>query len=156
MGMENYIFAESAERIEQARKLILEYADSLGCSPCLENIDQELHRFPEPFAPPAGRLILALARERPVGVVGVKRIGPDCCEMARLYVRPRFRGKGYGKGLALKGMAAAKEAGYRVIRLYTLPSMTTALAMYRRIGFGEISPYTDHPLAEAVYMEYEF
>jgi ribosomal protein S18 acetylase RimI-like enzyme len=156
MDMGNYIFAESAESIGQARKLILEYADSLGCSPCLVNIEQEMRRFPEPFAPPAGRLVLAIDHDRPAGVVGVKRIAADSCEMARLYVRPRFRGKGYGKGLALTGMAAAGEAGYRVIRLYTLPSMTTALTMYRKIGFVEISPYSDHPIAEAVYLEYEF
>ncbi len=154
--MGNYIFAETAERISQSRKLIVEYAKSLGCSPCLENIEQELRGFPEPFAPPSGRLILAIDNGQPVGVVGLKKIKEDICEMARLYVRPECRGEGYGKGLALQSMKAAKDAGYRTIRLYTLPTMITALSMYRKIGFAEIAPYADHPIEDAVYMEYQF
>lgn len=154
--MGNYIFAETTGSISQARELIAEYAESLGCSPCLEDIEQELRGFPEPFAPPAGRLVLAIDNGRPAGVVGLKKIEEDIGEMARLYVRPEYRGKGYGKGLALQSMAAAEEAGYRAIRLYTLPTMATALAMYRKIGFAEIAPYTDHPIKDAVYMEYQF
>lgn len=154
--MGTYIFAETTERISQARKLIVEYAESLGCSPCLENIEQELRSLPEPFAPPTGRLILAIDDDQPAGVVGLKKIRGDIAEMARLYVRPQWRGKGYGKGLALHCIASAKEAGYRAIRLYTLPSMATALTIYRKIGFTEIAPYTDHPSADAVYMECQF
>lgn len=131
--MGNYIFAETAERISQSRELIVEYAESLGCSPCLENIEQELRGFPEPFAPPSGRLILAIDNGQPAGVVGLKKIKEDICEMARLYVRPECRGEGYGKGLAFQSMEAAKDAGCRAIMLYTLPTMTTALSMYRTV-----------------------
>ena len=88
--MGRYIIADNAERISEARKLIQEYAKSLGCSPCLENIEQEMKRFPEPFAPPSGRLILATDNGLPVGVVGLKKIEETISEMARLYVRPDY------------------------------------------------------------------
>lgn len=154
--MGKYIFAETAEQLEEARKLILEYAESLGCSPCLANIDQEMKNFPGPFAPPSGRLILAKENNEAAGVIGVKKVDDSTCEMARLFVRPKFQGKGFGKGLAAKSLLAARELGYNAARLYTLPSMATALAMYRRMGFLEISPYTDHPIEGAVYMEFKF
>lgn len=145
--------AETAPAITAARELIVEYAESLGCSPCLRHIDHELAHFPHPFAPPGGRLILAMVGTEAAGVVGVKRIDPAVCEMARLYVRPKFRGMGLGKALALECLRAGDELGYRKVRLYTLPAMGIALAMYGKMGFVEIDPYTEHPVDGAVYLE---
>jgi len=154
--MSDYVFAESRDRTDQSRELILEYARSLGCSPCLENIEQEMLSFPVPFAPPSGRLIVAIDNGRPAGVVGLKKVADNIGEMARLYVRPAYREKGHGKGLATRCLEAAEGAGYRAVRLYTLPTMETALAMYRKMGFREILPYTAHSIKGAVYMEYRF
>lgn len=153
--MAEYIVAETTKRISQARELIVEYAESLGCSPCLANIEQELQGFPKPFVAPSGRLILAIDDGRPVGVVGLKKVAADICEMARLYVQPGARGRGHGRGLVRQCLAAGQDLGYRAMRLYTLPTMTTALAMYRKTGFGEIPPYTDQPIVGAVYLEYQ-
>jgi ribosomal protein S18 acetylase RimI-like enzyme len=47
----------------------------------------------------------------------------------------------------------ARHAGYRQMRLDTLPSMATALALYRRLGFREIAPYYKNPVEGAVFLE---
>jgi ribosomal protein S18 acetylase RimI-like enzyme len=49
----------------------------------------------------------------------------------------------------------SRAAGYRRVRLDTLPSMVGAQQLYRNLGFREIGPYGDNPLAEAVYLELE-
>jgi ribosomal protein S18 acetylase RimI-like enzyme len=73
--------------------------------------------------------------------------------MKRLYVRPRFQGRGLGKGLAETVVAAARESGDRALRLDTLASMAAAVAIYRAMGFREIEPYTLNPVPGALYLE---
>jgi putative acetyltransferase len=41
------------------------------------------------------------------------------------------------------------------MRLDSLPSMQTGLALYRRLGFREIAPYTINPVPGAVFLELE-
>ena len=74
--------------------------------------------------------------------------------MKRLYLRPQFRGKGLGRVLVDRIIAEARQMGYQRMRLDTVePVMRDAVAMYRKIGFREIPPYCDNPIAGALYME---
>jgi putative acetyltransferase len=152
----SFVQAESAPQIAQARELFLEYAQSLGFSLCFQNFDQELARLPGDYAPPTGRLLLAEQQGQLAGCVALHRLGSDICEMKRLYLRPSFRGRGLGRGLADRIIAEAREIGYSRMRLDTVePVMKDAVAMYRKIGFQEIAPYCTNPIAGALYLELE-
>ena len=146
--------AESAAEIAQARELFLEYAQSLGFSLCFQNFDQELANLPGDFAPPGGRLLLAEFEGQVAGCVALHKLEKEVCEMKRLYLRSQFRGKGLGRAIAGRIIAEARQIGYQRMRLDTVePVMRDAVAMYRRIGFREISPYCKNPIAGALYME---
>src|ERR1041384_6343321 len=93
--------AESVEQISQARELLLEYAAATGLNLCFQNFDEELASLPGKYAPPDGRLILAIDETGVAGCVGLRRLDEETCEMKRLYVRPAARGTGAGKTLAL-------------------------------------------------------
>jgi putative acetyltransferase len=74
--------------------------------------------------------------------------------MKRLYVRPQFRGQGLGRKLAEQLISEALQIGYTQMRLDTVePLMQDAVAMYRRLGFQEIAPYCENPIAGTLYME---
>lgn len=146
--------AESPEQIAAIRELFLEYAQSLGFSLCFQSFDQELAALPGDYAPPHGRLLLVTHQTQPAGCVALHQLGPEICEMKRLYVRPQFRGKGLGRDLAKRIITEARQLGYKKLRLDTVePVMKTAVAMYRQLGFREVPPYRQNPIAGALYME---
>ena len=148
--------AESAAHIAAIRELFLEYAKSLGFSLCFQSFDQELAALPGDYAPPDGRLLLATSSGQPAGCVALHKLAPEICEMKRLYVRPQYRGKGLGRQLAEKIIVEARQLGYKKLRLDTVePTMKTAVAMYRQLGFRDIPPYRDNPISGALYMELE-
>ena len=59
----------------------------------------------------------------------------DEAEMHLLAVLPEHRGKGVGQRLVEAAKAAAKQAGYRRMVLWTQPSMEAAQKLYLRSGF---------------------
>jgi ribosomal protein S18 acetylase RimI-like enzyme len=148
--------AERPQQVEEARKLFLEYAGSLGFSLCFQNFDQELASLPGDYAPPHGRLLLIECDGAVAGCVALHRLENDVCEMKRLYVRPQFRGRGLGRRLAEAVIAEARGIGYARMWLDTVePVMKAAVAMYRGLGFREIAAYRENPMPGTLYMELE-
>jgi ribosomal protein S18 acetylase RimI-like enzyme len=135
------------------RRLFEEYAASLDTDLCFQCFAEELAGLPGDYAPPQGRLLLALQNGQTAGCIALRPLEPGICEMKRLYVRPAFRAHGVGRILVDRAMQAARKAGYERMRLDTLPSMRSAQALYRRLGFQEIAPYYDNPVAGAVFLE---
>jgi ribosomal protein S18 acetylase RimI-like enzyme len=145
--------ATSAEDIREVRELFEEYAGSLGFSLCFQGFDQELAGLPGAYAPPTGRLLLARVDGVTAGCVGLRQIGERVCEMKRLFVRPSHHGTGLGWRLATAVIDEARRAGYRVMRLDTLPSMKAAIGLYQSLGFRDTVPYTHNPIEGARFME---
>jgi putative acetyltransferase len=75
--------------------------------------------------------------------------------MKRLYVKPDFRGLGLGRLLTETVLTAAVERGYRRICLDTLPSMISAIELYRRLGFVEVESYCHNPVPGAMFFAKE-
>jgi GNAT superfamily N-acetyltransferase len=134
--------ADGPEDMAEIRTLFREYADFLDFSLCFQDFERELAELPGFYAPPAGRLWLArvIGNEgrAVVGCVGLRPYGEGKCEMKRLYLRQEARGLGLGRRLAELTVTAADDIGYRIMRLDTVPKLTTAIALYRDMGFVEV------------------
>jgi GNAT superfamily N-acetyltransferase len=148
--------ARSEAQLAQARALFREYSEALpGINLCFQNFESELKELPGAYAPPGGRLLLAVDDESEIaGCVALRRLGAETCEMKRLYVRPAFRGRSIGRELAQGAITEAREIGYRRMRLDTLPGvMDDAIMLYLTLGFRETEPYYYNPVEGAVFME---
>jgi ribosomal protein S18 acetylase RimI-like enzyme len=145
--------ATAVDEVLTVRCLFEEYATSLGIDLCFQGFEKELAGLPGAYAPPEGRLLVAREDGRTAGCIALRPLKPGVCEMKRLYVRPAFRTHGIGRVLVDRIIHEARQAGYRHMRLDTLPSMAAALALYHRLGFREIAPYYENPVEGAVFLE---
>ncbi|RMZ00970.1 hypothetical protein D0862_06546 [Hortaea werneckii] len=161
--------AERQEDLHAALQLFEAYALALGIDLSFQDFADEVANLPGKYARPTGCLLLARDTEgRGVGCVGLRPLSVDeddggdaavaassCCEMKRLYVDPSQRGSGMGKMLAERVIVEARRMGYQRMRLDTLPSMQSARALYKALGFREIEPYYLTPIQGTIFMELE-
>jgi putative acetyltransferase len=143
---------EGAEALASVRILLQEYWDSFGFTPCFQNFGDEIAGLPGAYAPPGGRLALAMVEGQPAGCIALRRLDQRRAEVKRLYARPQFRGFGLGRALLEWVMAEARAAGYSELVGDTMPAMRDALALYNRMGFERCEPYAPKPTEGAIYI----
>ena len=146
------VAASTAEELAAVKELFVEYQRGLGVSLCFQGFDAELAGLPGEYAPPRGRLYLALSRGRPAGCVALRPLFHRDAEMKRLYVRSAHRGAGLGRMLALRVIEDARALGYDLLKLDTLPNMKAAQRMYQALGFRDTAPYNDNPVDGVRFM----
>jgi GNAT superfamily N-acetyltransferase len=86
----------------------------------------------------------------PAGCGGVQLFGTEYGELKRMYVRPPFRGLGFGKLLLDHLAAFARSRGVNLLRLETGVHQVAAITLYEREGYERVGPfgeYADDPLS---------
>jgi putative acetyltransferase len=107
--------------------------------------EDELAGLPGKYAPPDGRLLLATHTGEAAGCVALRALDERTCEMKRMFVYDRFRGKGIGRALVEGVLREARGIGYDLMRLDTSHRQVEALTLYARYGFVRIEPYYELP-----------
>jgi putative acetyltransferase len=127
-----------------------EYAAWIGDEFWVRDFEDELAALPGYYR------ALLVARDDAgtlVGSAAVKHLPDGTAELKRLYVRPAARGTGLGKRLAAAAIDRARELGYTVMRLDTLPRMETARGIYASLGFEPCEPFVDNPIPGVLFFE---
>lgn len=106
----------------------------------IENIDK--------FLPPNGRLMLAFIDGNACGIGCLKSINEEIGEIKRMYVDPSFRNIGAGRAILQSLLSAAKETGYKKVRLDSPKFMEAAHSLYRSFGFAAIPVYDEVEIPE--------
>ncbi|MBY0495729.1 MAG: GNAT family N-acetyltransferase [Cyanobacteria bacterium] len=137
------------------------YAEWIGMDLAFQDLDAELAALPGDYAPPGGALFVADDGDSLVGMIAIRRLGKACLadarsaeagEMKRLFVRPSARGRGLAKQLIAAALDEARRLRYSEIRLDTLPMMGDAQSLDVSLGFSDIAPYYDTPIAGTRFM----
>ena len=138
----NLIFATTPQEYAEAEKIIKEYAASLDFSLEFQGLDNELAHLDTHYAPPTGFILLANKGEEYAGVTCLRNLGHFIAEIKRMYVRPAYRGQGFGRKMLKRAIEESKKMGYRFLRLDTVPAMKHANELYVSTGFYEIEDFT--------------
>jgi GNAT superfamily N-acetyltransferase len=146
---------EKEPLVSISRELFLQYEKEINVNLCFQNFNAEVAGLPGEYSRPSGRLMLIYDDETIQGCVALRKIGQEICEMKRLYLKPISRGKGLGRIIVKFLIDEARSIGYHKMRLDTLPQMKEAIALYRSLGFKEINPYRNNPVAGALFFELE-
>jgi GNAT superfamily N-acetyltransferase len=88
--------------------------------------------------------------DSPAGCGGIQLFGTAYGEIKRMYVRPHFRGLGFGKLLLDHLADHARARGVGLLRLETGIHQAAAVSLYERMGFQRIPPfgaYVEDPLS---------
>jgi GNAT superfamily N-acetyltransferase len=111
------------------------------------DVPQAPSATPADFGPPGGSFLVGYEDDEPICVGGIKRLPDGACEIKRMYVVPRARGRGVAGELleALEG--EARSLGYELARLDTGPQQPHAERMYRAAGYAEIGNFNANPFA---------
>ena len=128
------------------------YVEWIGLDLAFQEIDAELAGLPGDYAAPNGALFVAANDEGLGGMIGLRLLDGRICEMKRLFFRPAARGHGLATQLIDAAVVEARRIGYIEMRLDTLPMMTEAQSLYVAMGFRDIAPYYDTPIAGTRFM----
>jgi GNAT superfamily N-acetyltransferase len=171
------VAVDDAATREAARELIAEYlrwiasaaAESYGLSFDVDAMVTSDIDDPSKFYPPSGRFYVVRRENANVGVGCLKRLTPTVAEIQRMYVQPPVRGIGAGRLLLQQLLSDARAIGYEAVRLESLKFLSAAHALYKSVGFADITPYADNSMAKyqpvgaadryrssAVFMELRF
>lgn len=142
----------SEAEIGAVRELMREYATwaftivpGSNNGPAWQGFDEELATLPGVYAPPAGRLLLAMLDGQPAGCVCLKGHDATTSELKRLYVRPTFRGQNIGQQLVKMLIEEARQSRYQRIVLDSHISLKKAQVIYQEVGFRLVSAPDDFP-----------
>ena len=141
------------DNINAVQVLWKEYWKALGLPSDFQGFEEALQRLPGEYSAPGGTLALAYVEGVPAGTIALRPLSGTACEVKRLYVRPEFRRRGIGRRLMEWIIGRARKLGYRTVHCDTLPTLTGAIEMYRKLGFLLMEhPYSNDPTPGAIYL----
>jgi len=96
------------------------------------------------FLLPQHRFALAKKDHESVGCVALSELHndsyPNACEMHCLYVKPQFRGQGFGHQLIEQALLWAQELNHSHLIFNPLGESESLRSIYSKFGFEEIPP----------------
>lgn len=146
--------AKSDKDYQIAVELFKEYNSVIGIDLEFQNFTQEIKTINIQYSRPEGAIFIVYNKNySALGCFGIRKLNETICELKRMYLKPKFQGLGIGKIMLEKSFLFATELGYKKMRLDTLSTMHSAIALYKKMGFYEIEPYRFNPIKGAKYFE---
>lgn len=119
------------------KKYHLDIPGTVYFDPEVEHLSKYYHALPDK----RGYFIAVGDDGRVIGGVGIAEFAgfESCAELQKLYLTDAVKGNGIGKYLMRVAEEFAQKAGYERMYLETHTNLETAIHMYEKIGFCQIS-----------------
>ena len=91
------------------------------------------------LADSGGALLVAVADTQPVGLVHVRLMSPEEGWIEGIRVDPTIRRQSIGRVLVSRALAAARERGATIVRLFTDHDNLPAQGLFARFGFTRVA-----------------
>lgn len=107
--------------------------------------DPTLNTLYEVYDQPLSCYFVILKGKQLIGGAGIAPLEggeSKVCELQKMYLLDKFRGKGLGAQLMIKCLDFARNQGFKQCYLETLPYMKAAQRLYQKAGFR----YLDTPM----------
>lgn len=72
------------------------------------------------------------------GIASLEEGEEGICELQKIYLSKKARGKGFGRALIEKCLLFAKDQGYTSCYLETMPQLAGGLKLYEKVGFEKL------------------
>ena len=117
-------------------------AHSMITIPLRDFIENSIDEFTSSISTD-GIFYLIQVKDKIVGMGALRKLKEDIGEIKRMYIRPAYRVRGYGKQMLNKLLQAGREFGCTSFLLETSKFMTVAQHIYRSAGFVEREEYPE-------------
>ncbi len=124
--------------------LITEILAEYGLSPDPEGVDADLEDLGANYFSDGGAFYILEEGEEAqiIGSVGIFPLDKGCCELRKMYLRKKVRGKGLGKFFMEFSLNEARRLGFQTMTLETATVLKEAIGLYTRYGFQQVG--NDH------------
>lgn len=119
----------------------------------LADLDSIIGSLPGAYDSPRGEVLLWFKGDVLIACGALRELEPNVGELKRVYIRPDYRGEGFGKPFIQALMLRSRGLGYQRLRSYALGSMAGAHDFYQELGFSPIPAYWPHPASGVVFFE---
>lgn len=123
---------------EAIRQLIFSILDEYGLKAAHETTDADLFDIEAFYA--GGVFELLVGEDGALmGTLGLRKLDEARCELRKMYLDRKYRGRGLGKRLLGRAILRARELGFSRIELETATVLKEAIGLYRSAGFTPIA-----------------
>ena len=104
--------------------------------------DKELDNMYQAYSVPRSKYFVVEFGDQILGGAGIMQLNKEAkniCELQKMYLHPKARGKGVGSNLLKLCLSFARENNFSLCYLETMPYMLDAQELYRKKGFVYIN-----------------
>ena len=125
--------AKNADQ-DAVRAIVFSVLHEYDIEPAPKTTDRDLYDI-EGFYSDGMFAVLEAADGDIVGTVGIKPLSATACELRKMYLTPKFRGRGFGAKMLKHAIDRARALGFARIELSTKRIMEEAIGLYTKFGF---------------------
>jgi putative acetyltransferase len=137
-----YIRPANNNDIASIKKVVFTSLMEYGLIPEEFGKDNDLNNIEKHYFDAGGffGVLIEAETQEVVGTFGLFSPDNSICELRKMYLTQRLRGKGLGKLMMETAIKRAKERNFQKLILETVSPLKEAIALYKKFGFEEITP----------------